>query len=874
MVKGVFRMTYRKIKRICAAVLMVVMVGAMFVNISANHTLAEQTSETTVTTEQFIHAGYDRYVIQNNEKKEEIVVFYDYIKSPSYFVDASVPEITFVFPPSVDNMSNFNSFNYDYVMFYDGDIRYIAEPESYVGKDLSGRTYSYVSSPDIRTVPIPVITITNSSTDSVEVTVDAEPLAAIFPVTYTASVLLDDQTVCTMEKELTKDDSLRDLTLVFNDLPMAGSEYTVRIEKSIAYTFGEYTSEPVCRNFYTKRSEEQNTILANAVVNLSSVPLTDSFTVTSVGSYINWEGVANVSHFVDASGHFAFACCNTDTITVYHTANGKVTKTISLPRSHTIYGTVICDDEGNYWVVEGDAGTAAGDQTVFISKYAATGKLIASISDAGTGNAVQNQDNGAKIPFAHGNCDAAIQDGIFLVNFAKSMYNGHQASANVGVNMDSMEKVYFDFYNSHSFANSVIPYDAARGFALLSQGDCYPRAFRFGITDQKQTLNTLETFHFWVQKDTLNRYDMSLLNKTYARTGGFAEVSTGIAFAGTSVRSLSEAALTETQDLFIQIFNPNESDVEKAMITSGNRSGVAGPNGDTSVTDYGVKWLTDAAANNITVSNPKLVKMDQDLVIVLCEIKNDNSKHVGIGYFILDAYGNVIKQDTISTAAKLTPDEDLIYADGAIQWVMNNNANKLCIYRLNIDTKDEWSNPFIDISESDSYYDAIEFVYENGLFKGISDVEFAPEMTMTRAMFVTVLGRLAGIDANTYSEVEFADVKAGAWYAPYVAWASEEGLVLGYGNGLFGTDDEITVEQTVVLLARYADDIGISLDSTAVLDSFFDADEVADWASAQMKWAVGTDIYSGSNGNLHPKALAKRWMLADMLMAFVNNCIK
>ena len=183
----------------------------------------------------------------------------------------------------------------------------------------------------------------------------------------------------------------------------------------------------------------------------------------------------------------------------------------------------------------------------------------------------------------------------------------------------------------------------------------------------------------------------------------------------------------------------------------------------------------------------------------------------------------------------------------------------------------EWDNPFIDIFESDTYYDAIEYVYVNGLFKGMSDIEFAPETTMTRAMFVTVLGRLAGIDADDYTEVNFDDVEAGTWYAPYVAWASEEGLVLGYGNGLFGTEDEITVEQAVVLLARFADYIGIDIDTDAALDSFFDAGEVADWAVEQMKWAVDNNIYEGIDGELNPKAPAKRWMLAEMLLAFGEN---
>ena len=76
-------------------------------------------------------------------------------------------------------------------------------------------------------------------------------------------------------------------------------------------------------------------------------------------------------------------------------------------------------------------------------------------------------------------------------------------------------------------------------------------------------------------------------------------------------------------------------------------------------------------------------------------------------------------------------------------------------------------------------------------------------------MFVTVLGRVAGIDAKDYTKVSFDDVVAGSWYAPYVAWASEEGLVLGYGDNRFGVEDQITIEQVVVLLSRYAEYIGI-----------------------------------------------------------------
>lgn len=83
----------------------------------------------------------------------------------------------------------------------------------------------------------------------------------------------------------------------------------------------------------------------------------------------------------------------------------------------------------------------------------------------------------------------------------------------------------------------------------------------------------------------------------------------------------------------------------------------------------------------------------------------------------------------------------------------------------------------------------------------------------------------------------------------------ERSGVLGYGNDLLGVEDEITIEHAVVLLARYADYIGIDTDAT--LDLFYNADEVADWAAEQMKWAVDNRIFEGIDNELNPQNPAK-----------------
>ena len=182
-----------------------------------------------------------------------------------------------------------------------------------------------------------------------------------------------------------------------------------------------------------------------------------------------------------------------------------------------------------------------------------------------------------------------------------------------------------------------------------------------------------------------------------------------------------------------------------------------------------------------------------------------------------------------------------------------------------------WDNPFTDVPGNAEYIEALEFVYKSGLFKGVSNTEFSPNTTMTRAMFVTVMGRLAGVDPNYFTGESFDDVEAGEWYAPYVMWAAQEGIVQGYGNGKFGVNDNVTVEQAIVIIARYADYVGIDTTSDYRLSSYIDEEEVSSWAYRQIKWAVENRIYSGNGKMLNPTSPAKRYMVAEFLYAFVNE---
>lgn len=175
-----------------------------------------------------------------------------------------------------------------------------------------------------------------------------------------------------------------------------------------------------------------------------------------------------------------------------------------------------------------------------------------------------------------------------------------------------------------------------------------------------------------------------------------------------------------------------------------------------------------------------------------------------------------------------------------------------------------WANPFTDVGEMDAFYVAVQYVYENGLFKGMSNTEFGPAITMNRAMFVTVLGRLTGVNVDDFTTVTFADCEAGSWYAPYVEWAAKSGIVKGMSATEFAPNAEITVEQALTILYRYMTTMGYDLTGADALTAYADAASVSDWAMDAVQWAVANEIYEVAD-TLAPQSAAARSLVATLL---------
>ena len=178
--------------------------------------------------------------------------------------------------------------------------------------------------------------------------------------------------------------------------------------------------------------------------------------------------------------------------------------------------------------------------------------------------------------------------------------------------------------------------------------------------------------------------------------------------------------------------------------------------------------------------------------------------------------------------------------------------------------------PFTDVSTSDWFYDAVAYVYENGLMGGTSANQFSPNVTTTRSMIVTILHRLEGEPAASTST--FTDVAAGQWYTDAVAWASANRIVEGYGNGRFGPNDTITREQMATILYRYAQSKGYDVGGTGDLGGYSDASQVSDWARTAMGWANAQGLITGNTATtLNPTGSATRAEAATILMRFVEN---
>lgn len=178
---------------------------------------------------------------------------------------------------------------------------------------------------------------------------------------------------------------------------------------------------------------------------------------------------------------------------------------------------------------------------------------------------------------------------------------------------------------------------------------------------------------------------------------------------------------------------------------------------------------------------------------------------------------------------------------------------------------------FEDVPQKAWYFDAVNFVVREGLFNGVSETKFGPNEKMSRAMFATVLYRLAGSPKVSGQAGAFTDVAAGKWYTDAVVWASQKGIVKGYEDGSFRPDEDVTREQMAAIMYRYAAWAGYNTGIAAGLP-FSDSADISSYAKTAVEWAVGAKLINGmeKDGALvfAPRESASRAQVAAIMQRF------
>ncbi|EPR10538.1 InlB B-repeat-containing protein [Ruminiclostridium papyrosolvens] len=183
-------------------------------------------------------------------------------------------------------------------------------------------------------------------------------------------------------------------------------------------------------------------------------------------------------------------------------------------------------------------------------------------------------------------------------------------------------------------------------------------------------------------------------------------------------------------------------------------------------------------------------------------------------------------------------------------------------------TYEKTENPFTDVKKSDWFYSAVQYAREKGFFSGTSTTTFEPNGTMTRGMFVTVLGRMAGVDtANYKGESAFSDVAADAYYAPFVVWAAKHGITSGVGNDKFAPNELINRQQMAVFFVRYFEIFGVDYETGAKITTTpADIDNVAGYAKDAVLKLWKTGLLAGDGVNFNPLGNASRAQAATLCM--------
>ena len=346
---------------------------------------------------------------------------------------------------------------------------------------------------------------------------------------------------------------------------------------------------------------------------------------------------------------------------------------------------------------------------------------------------------------------------------------------------------------------------------------------------------------------------------------GFDTVNIGVDYLDTVTVSVTPAVGWELTAITV---DGGKITVNEEIKQSGGDYTFTMPEHDVAVevkltkTGYGLKAYAinsfESGHGKVTLS-PERVAYVGDLVTITAD--PDDGYRVG-RVIVLDVNGKTVPVNYVKN------DYDYIET-----WSFTMPASNVAI---TVKFEVQGSSYYDDVRTDAWYYNAVTFVTDRGYFNGVSEMLFAPYIDMNRAMFVTVLGRMANVDTSKYMGLAFSDLEAGMYYVPYVKWANENGIVLGRSDTIFDPEASITREEMAAIMYRYCAYIGMDMTpkNTVFMERYTDRNEISDWAVTYVEWAVGCGLMRGmTDHTIDPLEHASRAQVAQVIMNFCDKVL-
>lgn len=346
---------------------------------------------------------------------------------------------------------------------------------------------------------------------------------------------------------------------------------------------------------------------------------------------------------------------------------------------------------------------------------------------------------------------------------------------------------------------------------------------------------------------------------------GFDTVNIGVDYLDTVTVSVTPAVGWELTAITV---DGGKITVNEEIKQSGGDYTFTMPEHDVAVevkltkTGYGLKAYAinsfESGHGKVTLS-PERVAYVGDLVTITAD--PDDGYRVG-RVIVLDVNGKTVPVNYVKN------DYDYIET-----WSFTMPASNVAI---TVKFEVQGSSYYDDVRTDAWYYNAVTFVTDRGYFNGVSEMLFAPYIDMNRAMFVTVLGRMANVDTSKYMGLAFSDLEAGMYYVPYVKWANENGIVLGRSDTIFDPEASITREEMAAIMYRYCEYIGMDMTpkNTVFMERYTDRNEISDWAVTYVEWAVGCGLMRGmTDHTIDPLEHASRAQVAQVIMNFCDKVL-